>query len=69
MLPKMSSERLYYSLALKQKLACRQEVTETEQQGINLMLVKQTFIIGRITTIPCLFAKQQSELRTLKATY
>lgn len=46
-----------------------QEDTETEQQGINLMLVKQMFIIGRITTTPCLFAKQQSELWTLKAKY
>lgn len=68
MLPKMSSEKFYYGLALKQKLACMQEDTE-QQQGINLMLVKQMFVIGRITTIPCLSAKQQSELRTLKATY
>lgn len=53
-LSEMSSKRLYYDLAPKQKLACTQEDTETEQQGINLMLVKQTFIIGRITTAPCL---------------
>lgn len=66
----MSLKRLDYDLALKQKLACMQEDTETEQQGINWLLVKRMFIIGNIPTTPCLFAKkQQSELRTLKGRY